>query len=145
MRMLIAVLAASVVAACSLTLGPLPGDGQSCGGSGYSRSSSRCTPITVVITIGPTHRYNDSSDTMCYDFSPGAASVTTAGSYTFQNNTNSTITILGANQQPWATVTAGSTSTVLNFSSAGTYNFGVQGCQGVSGTPWYGAISVTTP
>jgi hypothetical protein len=99
----------------------------------------------VVITIGPSYQYSGNSDTMCYQFSPVGASVPTGGSYSFQNNTSSPITILGANQTPWVTVGAGSTSAALTASNPGVYNFGVQGCRGVSGTPWYGALSVSAP
>ena len=142
--MLIAVLAVTLAAACSLTLAPLPGAGQNCG-RGSSQWGSQCnSPIAIVITVGPSYQYTDNSDAMCYQFSPGMASVTIAGSYSFQNNTSAPITILGANQVPWVTVGPGSTSPALNFPTAGVYSFGVQGCRGVAGTAWYGMLAVTT-
>lgn len=145
MRMLIAVLAMSVVAACSLTLAPLPdGGGQNCR-SGSSQWGSRCdSPIQIVIAIGPSRQYTDNFDTMCYQFAPVVASVKIGGSYSFQNNTSSTITIMGADQTPWVTVDPGSTSAALNFPNAGVYGFGVQGCRGVGGSAWYGVLAVTS-
>ena len=144
MRKLIAILAVPLFAACSLTLAPLSADGQNCEGSSYQRGSQCNSHIPIVIIIGPSYQYADNSDTMCYQFSPVAASVKIGGSYSFQNNTSSPITILGADQVPWVTVGPGSTSAALNFPNAGVYNFGVQGCRGVGGTPWYGALAVTT-
>ena len=143
MRMLIAILAVPLVAACSLTLAPLPDGGSNCR-SGSNASGSRCdAPAGTVISVGPSHQYTGSSDTLCYQFSPVVESVQIGGSYVFQNNTSSSITILGADQVPWVTVGAGSTSAALNFQSAGVYGFGVQGCRGVGGTPWYGVLAVT--
>src|ERR1017187_9941174 len=101
MRMLIAVLAVSLSAACSLTLAPLPKNGQVCGGRSSQYGSQCNSPITVVITIGPSYQYTDNSDAMCYQFAPVGASVKVGGSYSFQNNTSAPITIMGANQVPW--------------------------------------------
>jgi hypothetical protein len=143
MRKLIAILAVPLVAACSLTLAPLA-DGGNCGGNSYQRGSQCTSHIPIVIIIGPSYQYSDNSDRMCYQFSPVAASVTIGGSYSFQNNTSSPITILGADRVPWVTVGPGSTSAALSFPSAGTYNFGVQGCNGVGGTAMYGVLAVTT-
>jgi hypothetical protein len=147
MRILIAVLAMSLVSACSLTLAPLPDAAQNCGyGSSWSGTSCRSgnhSSAGTVIVIGPSLQYTDNADAMCYQFSPTVASVTMGGSYVFQNNTSSPITIMGANQVPWITVGAGATSPALNFSAAGVFGFGVQGCRGVSGTPWYGVLNVT--
>jgi hypothetical protein len=144
MRLLIAVLAVSLAAACSLTLAPLPDAGQNCGGHSGQWGSQCGSPIAIVITIGPSYQYTDNSDAMCYQFAPVAASVKVGGSYSFQNNTSAPITILGANQVPWVTVGAGSTSASLTFPNAGVYSFGVQGCRGVGGTAWYGVLAVTT-
>jgi plastocyanin len=69
--------------------------------------------------------------------------VKVGATYSFQNNTSSTITILGADQSTWVTVGAYSTSAALTFSAAGAYGFAVQGCRGLSGTPWYGVLNVT--
>jgi hypothetical protein len=145
MRMLIAVLAMPLFAACSLTLAPLPpGGGQNCR-SGSNASGARCnSPAATVITIGPSHQYTDNSDALCFQFSPVVASMQVGGSYSFQNNTSSPITILGADQAPWVTVDAGSTSAAINFPNVGVYSFGVQGCRGVGGTAWYGVLAVTT-
>jgi hypothetical protein len=142
MRKLIAVLAVPLFAACSLTLAPLSSDGQNCERS-YQRGSQCSSPIPIIIIIGPSYQYRNSSDTMCYQFSPAAASVKIGGSYAFQNSTSSPITILGADQVPWVTVGPGSTSAAVNFPNAGVYNFGVQGCRGVGGTAWYGTLAVT--
>lgn len=143
MRKLIAILAVPLVSACSLTLSPLA-DGQNCGNSSYQHGSQCTTHIPIVIIIGPSYQYSDNSDTMCYQFSPGSATVPVGGSYTFQNNTSASITILGADRTPWVTVGPGSTSTAVSFPTAGVYNFGVQGCRGVGGTPMYGSLAVTT-
>ena len=145
MRTLIAVLAIPMFAACSLTLAPLPpGGGQNCR-SGSNASGARCnSAAATVITIGPSHQYADNSDALCFQFSPVVASVPVGGSYSFQNNTSSPITILGADQAPWVTVDAGSTSAAINFPTVGVYSFGVQGCRGVGGTAWYGVLAVTT-
>jgi hypothetical protein len=143
MRMLIAVLAVPLFAACSLTLAPLADGGQNCG-AGWDHRGSQCNShIPIIIIIGPSYQYTNSSDTMCYQFSPNAASVKIGGSYSFQNSTSSPITILGADQVPWVTVGPGSTSAAVNFPNAGVYRFGVQGCRGVGGTAWYGALAVT--
>ena len=143
MRKLIAIVAVPLVAACSLTLAPLAGDGQNCGGDSNQRGSQCNTHIPIVIIIGPSYQYSDNSDAMCYQFSPVAASVMVGGSYSFQNSTRSPITIVGADQVPWVTVGPGSTSTALSFPNAGVYNFGVQGCRGMGGTAWYGSLAVT--
>ena len=147
MRILIAVLAMSLVSACSLTLAPLPDGAQNCGygssWSGTSCTSGHHSSAGTVIVIGPSLQYTDNSDAMCYQFSPTVTSVTMGGSYVFQNNTSSSITIMGANQVSWITVGAGVTSPALNFSMAGVFGFGVQGCRGVNGTPWYGVLNVT--
>src|SRR5579862_8384535 len=143
MRKLIAMLAVPMVAACSLTLAPLAGAGQNCRDGSNQRGSQCDTQIPIVIIIGPSYQYSDNSDTMCYQFSPGSASVPIGGSYSFQNNTSSSITILGADRTPWVTVAPGSTSSTVSFPNAGTHSYGVQGCRGVGGTPWYGALAVT--
>src|SRR5579872_6404071 len=115
MRTLIVVLAMSLVAACSLTLAPLPDGGQHCR-SGSGQWGSQCdAPIQITIAIGPSRQYLDNSDSMCYQFAPVVASVKIGGSYSFQNNTGSTITIMGADQTPWVTVGPGSTSPAINF------------------------------
>jgi hypothetical protein len=147
MRMLVAVLAMSLAAACSLTLAPISDAGQNCR-DGSNRWGSQCTPADhspagTVISIGPSHQYADNADTLCYQFSPSQASVKTGGSYFFQNNTSSSITILGSNQVPWVTVGPGATSGALNFSGAGVFSFGVQGCRGAGGTAFYGVLDVT--
>src|ERR1035437_61337 len=143
MRKLIAVLGVSVLAACQLTLAPLP-DGQNCGNhSSWSGSSCYNSYSATVITIGPSRQYSNSADALCYQFSPAVVSVKIGGNYSFQNNTSAPITILGAGQTTWVTVGAYSTSASLNFSAAGAYGFAVQGCRGVSGTPWYGVLNVT--
>lgn len=144
MRMLIAVVALSLLAACQLTLAPLPDGGQNCGyGSSWSGASCRSASAGTVIAIGPSLQYPDNADVLCYQFSPTVVSVTVGGSYVFQNNTSSPITILGTNQVPWVTVGAGATSAALNFSASGVFVFAVQGCRGVGGTPWYGVLNVT--
>ena len=97
----------------------------------------------TVISVGPTLQYTDNADVLCYQFSPTVVTVKIGASYAFQNNTNSPVTIMGANQVPWATVDAGATSAALTFSAAGVYGFAVQGCRGMSGTPWYGVLQVT--
>jgi hypothetical protein len=140
MRLLIAALALPLIAGCALTLSPL--DGQNCQGS--NQRGSQChSSIPIVIIIGPTYQYSDNSDRMCFQFSPVMASVKVGGTYSFQNNTNSPITIMGADGTPWVTVGPNSTSATLSVSNAGTYSFGVQGCSGVGGTAWYGALAVT--
>ena len=144
MRKLPTVLAVSVLAACQLTLAPLP-DGQNCGyHSSWSGSSCQnSNNYGTVIAVGPTLQYTDNADVLCYQFSPTVVTVKIGASYAFQNNTSSTITILGADQQTWVTVGAYSTSAALTFSTVGVYGFAVQGCRGMSGTPWYGVLQVT--
>jgi hypothetical protein len=142
MRLLIAALALPLIAGCALTLSPL--DGQNCRDSSNQHGSQCISPIPITIIIGPTYQYSDNSDRMCYQFSPVLASVTVGGTYSFQNNTSSPITIMGANGAPWVTVGPSSTSAALSVSTAGTYSFGVQGCNGVGGTAWYGTLAVTT-
>ena len=145
MRMLIAVVSVCMLSACKLsldaTLAPLD-----CGDSNSHRGSS-CTsnhgPGGIVIIILPSRQYTDDADALCYQVSPVSASVTVGGSYYFQNNTSSTITIQGSNQTPWVTVGPGEASAALNVSAAGVYSFGVQGCRGVGGTAWYGVLNVT--
>ena len=129
-----------MLAACQLTLAPLP-DGQNCGN--HSNASCYNSYSATVITVGPTLQYPNNADVMCYQFSPTVVSVKVGATYTFQNNTSSTITILGTDQTTWVTVGAYSTSTTLTFSAAGAYAFAVQGCRGLSGTPWYGVLNVT--
>jgi plastocyanin len=144
MRKLMVVLAVSVLAACQLTLAPLPDGYQDCGrASSWSGSSCHNSYSATVINIGPTLQYTNNADLMCYQFSPTVVTVKVGASYTFQNNTSSSITIMGANQGPWVTVDAGSTSAALTFSAVGVYTFAVQGCRGLSGTPWYGVLNVT--
>jgi hypothetical protein len=147
MRLFIAFVALALLTACRLETEPFSGDDQSCE-SGWSRSSGVCTrdyqpPLVTVIAIGPSRVYADSADTMCYGFSPSPASIRSGASYRFQNNTGSSITIVDSNQIPWVTVGAYATSGALSSSSAGVYGFGVQGCRGVGGTPWYGVLDVT--
>jgi hypothetical protein len=137
MRLLIAALALPLIAACSLTLAPIDGCRD-----GSSHRGSQCG-IPIVIVIAPTYQYSDNSDTMCYQFSPVQASVNVGGSYTFQNNTSSRITIQGADGSAWVTVSPGSTSAAFTASTAGVYSFGVQGCRGVGGPAWYGSLAVT--
>ena|ERR1019366_4921058 len=144
MRTLIAVLGLSLLAACQLTLAPLPDGGQGCGhASSWSGSSCYNSYSATVISIGPTLQYANNADVMCYQFSPAVVSVKVGANYAFQNNTGSPITIMGANQVAWVTVDAGSTSTTLNFSASGVFVFAVQGCRGMGGTPWYGVVNVT--
>jgi hypothetical protein len=115
---------------------------------GYGRHGTTCEPIittpsVAVISIQPTRVYADSADTFCYQFTPSPAAVRTGGSYYFQNNTNSTITIVGSNQIPWVTIAPGQTSASLYSSGAGVYGFGIAGCRGVGGTSYYGELDVT--
>jgi hypothetical protein len=145
MRKLIIVAAMLLVSACRVALDGTVGFADNCD-SGYGQRSSSCTTShgtgVIVIVIQPVRVYGD-GDALCYQFNPTPASVTTSGSYSFQNNTSSNLTIVGSNQIPWTTVAPGQTSTALSLSNAGVYGFGVQGCRGVSGTPWYGVLNVT--
>jgi len=146
MRSLLAIVSLCLLSACRLSL-DAAFDPLSCSDS-YNHRGTTCTTGnggigSIVIVVGPTHRYNDTADAMCFDVSPVAASVKVGGTYSFQNNTNSTITIQGSDQTTWATVGPGQTSASLQLSSAGTYSFGVQGCRGISGTAWYGQLNVT--
>ena len=147
MRILIALVTVCMLSACKLaldaTLSPL-----GCDGSSNERGSS-CTTSNhgsgpIVIIIGPSRQYTDAADALCYQLSPAAASVTVGGGYSFQNSTNSNITIQGSDQATWVTVGPGETSPALNSSAAGVYNFGVQGCRGMGGTAWYGQLNVTS-
>ena len=147
MRILVALATVCLLSACKLsldaTLAPLD-----CGDSNNQRNSSCSTGGHggggIVIVIGPSRQYTDAADAQCYQVSPLAASVAVGGTYAFQNNTSSTITIQGSNQTQWVTVGPGATSPALNASAAGVYSFGVQGCRGMGGTVWYGQLSVTT-
>ncbi len=145
MRKLIALGALVLLSACRVSLDGTIGFADNCG-SGYGQRSSTCTSGhnsgLIVIVIQPTRVYGD-ADALCYQFNPTPASVTTSGSYSFQNNTSSNVTIVGSNQVPWTTVAPGGTSAALSLSNAGAYGFGVQGCRGVAGTPWYGVLNVT--
>jgi hypothetical protein len=147
MRKLFVIAAISMVSACRLSVEPVFGNGQDCSDTSTQHDSS-CTPIThsptvAVISIQPTRVYADSTDALCYQFSPSPASVRMGGSYYFQNNTNSSITIVGSDQIPWVTVGPGQTSAAFNSSAAGIYAFGIQGCRGMGGTAWYGVLDVT--
>jgi hypothetical protein len=148
MRMLTALVAVSLLSACTLSLAPLSGNGDNCSNDssrgGQSCTPTNHTPIVVVIAIGPSRQYSDNNDGMCYQFSPAPASVLTGGTYSFQNNTSSSITIVGSNQIPWATVGAGASSPSLTVPATGSYGYGVQGCRGVSGTAWYGVLTVSS-
>jgi hypothetical protein len=146
--MFIALCAVSLMMACRFPTDSRYGDNNQNCGDNSSQQDPSCTPnhhspSGTVISVGPAHQYTDNADTLCYQFSPMPASVTMGGDYYFQNNTSSSVTILGSNQVPWVTVAAGATSPPLNFSTAGVYNFGVQGCRGVDGTPSYGVLDVT--
>ncbi|HEV8411305.1 MAG TPA: hypothetical protein VGQ30_12410 [Gemmatimonadaceae bacterium] len=143
MRTLIAIVSLCLLSACRLSL-DAAFDPLSCSDS-YNHRGTTCDGGlgSVVIVVGPSRQYTDSGDAMCYQVSPVTATVQVGGSYSFQNNTNSTITIQGSDQSTWTTVGAGQTSSSLTFSSAGTYTFGVQGCRGISGTAWYGQLNVT--
>ena len=74
---------------------------------------------------------------------PPPASVRVGGSYYFQDNTNSAVTILSSNQIPLFTVGPGQTSPPLSTSEAGVCGFGLQGCKGRGGTAFYGVLDVT--
>jgi len=142
MRLLVALATVCLLSACKLsldaTLAPLD-----CGDS-YSRHGSSCGGLAgpIVIVIGPSRQYADAGDALCYQVSPVAASVKVGESYTFQNSTNSNITVQGSDRSTWTTVSPGQTSSALSFSAAGSYSFGVQGCSGISGTPYYGQLNV---
>jgi hypothetical protein len=146
MRRLIALAAVLTLTSCKLsldaTLAPLD-----CTNSSNQHNSSCSTGGRgaggIVIVVLPSRQYSDAADALCYQVSPVAASVAVGGTYSFQNTTNSTVTIQGSNQSTWATVAPGETSAALNVTSAGSYSFGVQGCRGMAGTPWYGQLSVT--
>ncbi len=145
MRKLFVVTAIVLLSACRVSLDGTVGFLDDCS-SGYGRQSSTCSghnPGVIVIVIAPTRVYADPADALCFQLSPTPASVKTSGSYAFQNNTSSSVTIVGTNQTPWVTIAPGETSPSLSLSSAGVYNFGVQGCRGVSGTAMYGVLNVT--
>ena len=147
MRMFIALFALAALTACRVVTEPLYGDTESCE-SGWSRSGGVCIqdyqpPTVTVISIGPSREYADSADTMCYQLSPAPVSIRAGGSYRFQNNTGLNITIVDSNQIPWVSVGAYATSTALSSSAPGVYGFGIQGCRGIAGTPWYGVLDVT--
>jgi plastocyanin len=144
MRTLFALVAICLLSSCKLSLdaslAPLD-----CSDS-YNQHDSTCSGDHgggITIVVGPSRQYADGADALCYQLSPVTATVQVGESYSFENNTNSTITIQGANQSTWVTVGPGETSSTLSFSAAGSYNFGVQGCQGMSGTAWYGVLNVT--
>lgn len=146
MRKLFVVTAMLLLSACRVTLDGTVGFLDDCS-SNYGHQSSTCStghnPGVIVIVIAPTRVYSDPADAMCFQLSPTPASVKTSGSYAFQNNTNSNVTIVGTNQTPWVTVGPGETSPSLSLSNAGVYGFGVQGCRGVGGTAMYGVLNVT--
>jgi hypothetical protein len=147
MRIFIALAGLALLTACRVVTEPLYGDGGNCQ-PGWSRSGGTCVqiylpPLITVITIGPSRVYSDSADTMCYQVSPAPASIKAGESYRFQNNTGQSITIVDSNQIPWVTVGGYGTSSALSSSSAGVYGYGIQGCRGVGGTPWYGVLDVT--
>jgi hypothetical protein len=146
MRLPIALFAALLVTGCIFPTDHRYGQDACSGGTdqyGASCGSYYNGPTATVIAIGPWHQYTDAADSYCFEFSPTPASVRMGDSFYFQNNTGSSITILGSNQTPWVTVGPGATSAALNFSTAGVYDFGVQGCAGVGGTPLYGVLDVT--
>jgi hypothetical protein len=149
MRKLIALAAIILLSACRVSVEPLYGVDVTCTDSyGHRNSSSSCTttittPAVAVIAIQPTLVYADAADNFCFQFSPLPASVRVGGNYYFQNNTNSAVTIVGANQIPIVTVGPGQTSPSINTSGAGVYAFGIQGCRGVAGTAYYGVLNVT--
>ena len=147
MRMLIALSALVGLTACRVITEPFYGDHDSCE-TGWSRSGGSCTrdyqaPAVTVISIGPAREYADSSDSLCYQLSPAPASIRQGGNYRFQNNTGLTLTILDSSQIPWVTVGGYATSSTLSTAGAGVYGFGIQGCKGAAGTPWYGVLDVT--
>ncbi len=147
MRTFIALSALMLLTACRIQTEPLYGDTDSCE-SGWSRVGGVCTrdyqpPAVTMISIGPSREYTDSLDTMCFQLTPAPASIKEGGSYRFQNNTGLNITIVDSNQIPWVTVGAYTTSSSLSSSAPGVYGFGIQGCKGSAGTPWYGVLDVT--
>jgi hypothetical protein len=97
----------------------------------------------AVIAIQSAPVYGDPADNSCFQFSPLPASVRVGGTYFFENNTNSAVTIIGPNQIPLVTVGPGRTSASISASGAGVYAFGIQACKGVSGTAFYGELNVT--
>ena len=140
MRTLIAIVSLCLLSACRLSLDAAL-DPLSCTDSYNHHGGTTCSTGnggvgSIVIVVGPSRQYNDAADAMCFQVSPVTASVQIGGTSAFQNNTNSTITIMGSDRSTWTTVGPGQTSGSLTFSAAGTYTFGVQGCSGVSGTPW---------
>jgi hypothetical protein len=146
MRKLFVIAAMLLVSACRVSLDGTVGFDNGCSSSNGHQSSGCSTghnPGVIVIVIAPTRVYADAADALCYQLNPTPASVTTSGSYAFQNNTSSSVTIVGSNQVPWVTVGPGETSTSLSYSTAGVYGFGVQGCRGVGGTAMYGVLNVT--
>jgi hypothetical protein len=146
MRTIITIAAIALLSACKVSVEPAF-SGIDCT-IGYYRNGPSCTPIVTtpsvaVISIQPTHMYADSADALCYQFTPSPASVRMGGSYYFQNNTGSTITIVGSNGIPWVSVAPGQTSATLYSTGAGVYGFGIAGCRGVAGPVWYGELDVT--
>lgn len=136
-----------LLTACRVVTEPLYGDGRDCQ-TGWSRSGGSCTrdyqpPVVTVISIGPSRVYADSADSFCFELTPAPTSIKAGGSYRFQNNTGLNLTIVDSNQIPWVTVGGYATSSALSASSAGVYGFGIQGCRGIAGTPWYGVLDVT--
>jgi hypothetical protein len=147
MRIVIALAGVLLLSACRVVTEPLYGDTGTCD-AGWSRSGGVCVqnyqpPTVTVISIGPSREYADSADTMCFTLSPAPASIKEGGSYRFQNNTGLNLTILDSNQVPWVTVGGYATSSALTSSTPGVYGFGIQGCRGAAGTPWYGVLDVT--
>ena len=148
MRTIIAIAGIVLLSACTVSVEPAF-SGVQCT-VGYSRhgDGTTCTPIVntpsvAVISIEPTHVYADSADAQCYQFSPSPALVKMGGSYYFQNNTGSTVTIVGSNGIPWVSVAPGQTSATLYSNGAGIYGFGISGCRGVAGSAYYGELDVT--
>jgi hypothetical protein len=147
MRNFFAIVAICLLSACKVSVEPAF-SGVDCT-IGYYRNGPSCTPIenttpsVAVISVEPTRVYADSADALCYQFSPSPAAVRMGGSYYFQNNTNSTVTIVGSNGVPWVSVAPGQTSATLYSTGAGVYGFGIAGCRGVQGTAWYGELDVT--
>ncbi|MFI5233873.1 MAG: hypothetical protein ACHQSE_15350 [Gemmatimonadales bacterium] len=147
MRILFSLAVVVSLTACRVITEPFYGDHDSCD-SGFSRAGGSCTrnyqpPTITVISIGPSREYADSADAMCFQLSPAPASIKAGGSYRFQNNTGLNLTIVDSNQIPWVTVGGYAASSSLSASSAGVYGFGIQGCKGIAGTPWYGVLDVT--
>jgi hypothetical protein len=149
MRTIISIVAICLLSACKVSVEPAfsgvdctvgfsrHGDGTSCA------PIENTTPSVAVISIEPSHVYADSADALCYQFSPSPAAVRMGGSYYFQNNTGSTITIVGSNGIPWVSVAPGRTSATLYSNGAGIYAFGIAGCRGVAGPVSYGELDVT--